>query len=60
MRAVGVAALWLLLTSILSGQAATGVLHITVTVTDAQGRVMPVPRHALLISDEPPTRSFIV
>jgi S1-C subfamily serine protease len=54
MRAFTVAALCLLLTSALSGQA-TGVLRIRVTVIDAQGHSMPVPRHALLISDEPPT-----
>jgi S1-C subfamily serine protease len=54
MRGMAVAALWLLLASVVSGQQ-TGTLHITVTLTDAQGRVTPVPRHALLISDEPPT-----
>ncbi len=31
------------------------VLHITITVTDADGRDRPVPRHALLVSDNPPT-----
>jgi len=30
-------------------------LHITVTLTDATGKVTPVARHALLISEEPPT-----
>lgn len=30
-----------------------GVLKITVTIVDADGRVRPVPRHALLISDNP-------
>src|SRR4029453_3137436 len=30
-----------------------GVLRIKVTVVDADGRVRPVPRHALLISDNP-------
>lgn len=30
-------------------------LHITVTVTTADGQVRPVPRHALLISDDPVT-----
>lgn len=29
------------------------ILHIKVTVTDAEGRNRPVPRHALLISDNP-------
>lgn len=32
-----------------------GALRITVTLVDAQGVVTPVPRHALLISDNPPT-----
>jgi len=31
------------------------VLHITITVPDADGRDRPVPRHALLVSDNPPT-----
>lgn len=31
------------------------VLHITITVPDADGRERPVPRHALLVSDNPPT-----
>jgi S1-C subfamily serine protease len=31
----------------------SGVLKITVTVVDADGHVKPVPRHALLISDNP-------
>src|SRR5262245_2793995 len=30
-------------------------LHITVTLPDATGRITPVARHALLISDEPPS-----
>jgi S1-C subfamily serine protease len=30
-----------------------GTLHIKVTVVDADGRARPVPRHALLISDNP-------
>jgi len=30
-------------------------LHITVTLTDATGKITPVARHALLISEEPPT-----
>ncbi|HZR25115.1 MAG TPA: serine protease [Vicinamibacterales bacterium] len=33
------------------------VLHITVVLTDAAGKPMPVPRHALLISDNPATSS---
>ena len=32
------------------------VLHIRAVVTDATGRATPVARHALLISDNPPTR----
>jgi S1-C subfamily serine protease len=34
---------------------ATATLHITVTVTDATGKITPVARHALLISDDPPS-----
>ena len=34
-----------------------GVLHIKVTLTDAALAPMPVPRHALLISDNPATSS---
>jgi trypsin-like peptidase len=30
-------------------------LHITVTLTDATGKITPVARHALLISEEPPS-----
>jgi S1-C subfamily serine protease len=30
-------------------------LHITVTLTDAAGKITPVARYALLISEEPPT-----
>ena len=36
-------------------QPATGVLHITVAVIDAEQKATPVPRHALLISDDPAT-----
>ena len=32
-----------------------GVLHIKVVVLDTEGKVTPVPRHALLISDNPST-----
>ena len=35
----------------------TVVLKITVTITAADGTVQPVPRHALLISDDPVTTS---
>src|SRR6185503_10390232 len=32
------------------------VLHIRAVLTDATGRATPVARHALIISDDPPTR----
>ena len=32
---------------------APSVLHIRIVVVDAEGKAMPVPRHALLISDNP-------
>ncbi|MET1083407.1 MAG: hypothetical protein ABWY12_10225, partial [Burkholderiales bacterium] len=32
---------------------APSILHIRVVVVDAEGKAMPVPRHALLISDNP-------
>ena len=32
------------------------VLHIRAVLTDATGRVTPVARHALILSDNPPTR----
>src|SRR5688500_16273412 len=34
---------------------ATGVLRITVSLVDTERGVTPVPRHALLISDNPPS-----
>src|SRR5262245_30106726 len=34
-----------------------GVLHITVVLLDADGKGVPVPRHALLISDNPATEA---
>ena len=34
---------------------ASSTLHITVTLADGTGKTTPVARHALLISDEPPT-----
>lgn len=37
-----------------AAQASSSTLHITVTITDAAGASVPVARHALLISDEPP------
>src|SRR4029079_13937185 len=36
-----------------TGVSQVGVLEIKVTVVDAQRQVRPVPRHALLISDNP-------
>jgi S1-C subfamily serine protease len=39
------------------GQAQTVALRITVTVTAADGSTVPVPRHTLLISDDPVTSS---
>jgi len=36
---------------------ATGTLRVTVSVVDAARQVTPVPRHALLVSDNPPTRA---
>lgn len=36
-------------------QPATGVLHVTVAVVDTAQKATPVPRHALLISDDPAT-----
>jgi len=36
-----------------AGMQQTGLLKIKITVVDAQGQVRPVPRHALLISDNP-------
>ena len=53
-RALLVAALLVISSSAASPQASS-TLHITVTLTDATGKATPVARHALLISDEPPT-----
>ena len=39
----------------IAAQQQPGVLHITVTVIDADHHARPVPRHALLISDNPAT-----
>jgi S1-C subfamily serine protease len=54
LRALVVAMLW----SVVPGAAAAqapGNLHIKVVLLDAARRPTPVPRHALLISDNPPT-----
>jgi S1-C subfamily serine protease len=34
---------------------ALSTLHISITLPDGTGKITPVPRHALLISEEPPT-----
>ena len=51
-RALVLAVLLALSSGIASGQGLV-VLHVTVTLTDASGAKTPVPRHALLISDNP-------
>src|SRR5262245_11906752 len=53
-RALLVAMLLVISSSAASAQALS-TLHITVTLTDPTGKTTPVARHALLISDEPPT-----
>ena len=53
-RALTLATLFGVLPGAASGQVLS-VLHIKVTLTDAARASMPVPRHALLISDNPPT-----
>jgi hypothetical protein len=53
-RAFLVSFLFVLGSSAASAQA-LGTLRIAVTLTDATGRATPVARHALLISDEPPS-----
>jgi hypothetical protein len=54
LRALTVATLFAVWSGAASGQELS-VLHIKVTLTDAAQTSMPVPRHALLISDDPPT-----
>ena len=56
LRALTLAALFAVLPGAASGQV-LGVLHVKVTLTDATRAPMPVPRHALLISDNPATSS---
>src|SRR5919201_2162904 len=53
-RALFLATLWCV-SSAPAFAPALSTLHITVTLTDATGRMTPVARHALLISEEPPT-----
>ena len=54
LHALALATLFAVLPGVASGQA-LGVLHIKVTLTDAARALVPVPRHALLISDNPAT-----
>jgi len=54
-RAVVLAVLVLVASVAMSGQT-LAVLHIRAVMTDAAGQATPVARHALLISDNPPTR----
>jgi hypothetical protein len=54
-RALLVATLLVMSSSSASTQALS-TLHITVTLSDPTGKTTPVARHALLISDEPPTQ----
>ena len=56
LRALTLATLFAVLPGAVSGQV-LGVLHVKVTLTDAALASMPVPRHALLISDNPATTS---
>ena len=53
-RAATVVTLVAVLSGAASGQV-LGVLHVKVTLTDAARASMPIPRHALLISDNPAT-----
>jgi S1-C subfamily serine protease len=60
-RATFFAALWLVSAPVASGQALS-VLHVKVVVLDADGKATPVPRHMLLVSDNPtsaPPRQII-
>jgi hypothetical protein len=54
LRALVLATLSFVLPGVAYGQA-TGVLHIRVALVDAAQKLTPVPRHALLISDNPTT-----
>ncbi len=55
MRQVLLAAALLAVNSPAASAQALSTLHITITLTDATGRTTPVARHALLISEEPPS-----
>jgi S1-C subfamily serine protease len=54
-RALVLAMLAVAATATIAGQTLV-VLHIRAVVTDATGRATPVARHALIITDNPPTR----
>ena len=54
-RALLVATL-VVISSVVPSTQTLSTLHITVTLTDATGKPTSVARHALLISDEPPSR----
>ena len=54
LRALILTALLAVVPSVVCGQS-IGVLHIKIVLLGADQRAMPVPRHALLISDNPPT-----
>ena len=54
LRTLVIAALVLAIPPALSGQALS-TLHIKVVLVDAEQKATPVPRHALLISDNPAT-----
>jgi len=53
-RALMLTAVVAVLSAAASGQT-PGVLHVRVTLADAAGAIIPVPEHALLISDNPAT-----
>jgi hypothetical protein len=53
-RALLVATLWVLSSAPTFGQALS-TLHISIALRDGTGTITPVVRHALLISEEPPT-----
>ena len=55
MRPVLPVALLLSISSQAAFPQALSTLHITVTLEDASGKIIPVARHALLISEEPPS-----
>lgn len=54
-RALGLAGLALVAASPWAFAQPRSVLRVTVTLVDAAGRPTPVPRHGLLVSDEPPS-----